>query len=130
MGLVAGGRGGAEEKKEEEEKKKEKISHMCESIGHRPLHGRCPALPSTSTYNLLKQGTGTADHLTLLRLLLVYDASSNICQGVKTNGGNSLSTVKMGWLNINQETLTLVGVKGLKQDSNKCRLSLPMAIFR
>ena len=41
MGLVAGGRGGAEEK-EEEEKKKEKIPHMCESIGHRPLRGRCP----------------------------------------------------------------------------------------
>ena len=40
MGLVAGGRGGAEEKKEEE--KKEKIPHMCESIGHRPLWGRCP----------------------------------------------------------------------------------------
>ena len=37
MGLVAGGRGGAEEKKEEE-----KIPHMCESIGHRPLRGRCP----------------------------------------------------------------------------------------
>ena len=31
--------------KEEEEKKKEekeKIPHMCESIGHRPLQGRCP----------------------------------------------------------------------------------------
>ena len=38
MGLEAGGRGGAEE----EEKKKEKIPHMCESIGHRPLRGRCP----------------------------------------------------------------------------------------
>ena len=30
--------GGTEEKKEEEEK----IPHMCESIGHRPLQGRCP----------------------------------------------------------------------------------------
>ena len=29
-----------EEKKMEEEK--EKIPHMCESIGHRPLRGRCP----------------------------------------------------------------------------------------
>ena len=30
--------------KEEEKKKKEeeKIPHMCESIGHRPLRGRCP----------------------------------------------------------------------------------------
>ena len=32
------------EKEEEEEKKeeKEKVTHMCESIGHRPLWGRCP----------------------------------------------------------------------------------------
>ena len=43
MGLLAGGGGGAEEKKEEE-KKKEKIPHMCESIGHRPLRGRCPKM--------------------------------------------------------------------------------------
>ena len=38
--------GGGMEKKEEEEegkkKEKEKIRHMCESIGHRPLRGRCP----------------------------------------------------------------------------------------
>ena len=26
----------------EEQKEKEKIPHMCESIGHRPLLGRCP----------------------------------------------------------------------------------------
>ena len=32
------GMGGAEE----EGKKKEKIPHMCESIGHRSLWGRCP----------------------------------------------------------------------------------------
>ena len=38
------GEGGAEKKKEKEE---EKIPHMCESIGHRPLRGRCPAPPST-----------------------------------------------------------------------------------
>ena len=33
-----------EEKKKEkkEEKKKEKTPHMCESISHRPLWGRCP----------------------------------------------------------------------------------------
>ena len=43
MGLEVGGRGGTEEEKEEkEEKKEEKIPHMCESIGHRPLRGRCP----------------------------------------------------------------------------------------
>ena len=40
MGLEVGGRGGT--KKEKEEKKEEKIPHMCESIGHRPLRGRCP----------------------------------------------------------------------------------------
>ena len=42
MGLEAGGRGGAEEEEEEEEEKEEKIPHMCESIGHRPLRSRCP----------------------------------------------------------------------------------------
>ena len=26
----------------EEEEEKEKIPHMCESIGHRPLRDRCP----------------------------------------------------------------------------------------
>ena len=31
--------GGGRTEKEEE---KEKIPHMCESIGHRPLRGRCP----------------------------------------------------------------------------------------
>ena len=43
---------------------------MCESIGHRPLRGRCPAPSLNLNHNLLGQGTGTADHLTLLRLLL------------------------------------------------------------
>ena len=33
------GEGGAEMKEEEEE---EKIPHMCESIGHQSLRGRCP----------------------------------------------------------------------------------------
>ena len=47
-----GSEGGAEEKKEEEE---EKIPHMCESIGHRPLRGRCPAPPSTSTTTYLSR---------------------------------------------------------------------------
>ena len=28
---------------------KEKIPHLCESIGHRPLQSRCPASPSTSS---------------------------------------------------------------------------------
>ena len=36
LGFEVGG--GMEEKKE----KKEKIPHMCESTGHRPLWGHCP----------------------------------------------------------------------------------------
>ena len=37
------GGGGTEKKKKKEKKEeKEKVSHMCESIGHRPLRGRCP----------------------------------------------------------------------------------------
>ena len=52
MGLEAGGRGDVEEEKKEE---KEKTSHMCESIGHRPLRGRCPAPPSTSTTTYLSR---------------------------------------------------------------------------
>ena len=31
-----------EEKKKKKKKEEEKIPHMCESIGHRPLRGRCP----------------------------------------------------------------------------------------
>ena len=34
--------GGGMEKEKKEKKKEEKIPHMCESIGHRPLWGRCP----------------------------------------------------------------------------------------
>ena len=48
----------------------EKIPHMCESIGHRPLRGHCPAPSLNLNHKLLQQGTGTADNLTLLRLLL------------------------------------------------------------
>ena len=33
---------GGTEKKEKEKEKEEKIPHMCESVGHRPLWGRCP----------------------------------------------------------------------------------------
>ena len=33
---------GRMEEEEEEEKEEEKIPHMCESIDHRPLRGRCP----------------------------------------------------------------------------------------
>ena len=50
------GEGGTEKKEqEEEEEKEEKIPHMCESIGHRPLRGRCPAPPSTSTTTYLSR---------------------------------------------------------------------------
>ena len=62
------GRGTVEEEKE---KKEEKIPHMCESIGHRPLRGHYPAPSLNFKHNLPKQGTGTADHLTLLRLFCV-----------------------------------------------------------
>ena len=43
MGLEVGG-GGTEEKEKEKEKKEEKKEKtpLCESIGHRPLRGRCP----------------------------------------------------------------------------------------
>ena len=34
-------------KKEKEKEKKEKIPHLCESIGHRPLWGRCPKRKTT-----------------------------------------------------------------------------------
>ena len=33
---------GGTKKKEKEEEEEEKIPHMCESIGHRSLRGRCP----------------------------------------------------------------------------------------
>ena len=44
MGLKTGILWGMTEKKKEEEKEKkeEKTPHMCDSIGHRPLRGRCP----------------------------------------------------------------------------------------
>ena len=41
---------------------------MYEIIGHQPLQGRCPASPFDFIHNLLGQGIGIADHLTLLRL--------------------------------------------------------------
>ena len=60
MGLEAGGRGGTkkEEEKEEEEEEEEKIPHMCESIGHRPLRGRCPKgdQPTEQPTNRLTDG--------------------------------------------------------------------------
>ena len=55
---------------EEKEKEKEKFPHVCESIGHRPLWGRSPAPSFNFILNPLRQGAGTADHLTLLRLLI------------------------------------------------------------
>ena len=72
MGLEVGGGGIEEEEKEKEEK-----IPLCKSIGHRPFQGRCPAPPSTLTSNLLKQGTRTADHLSLLRLFLFFLKSNH-----------------------------------------------------
>ena len=53
MGLEVGG-GGTEEEEEEE---KEKIP-LCESIGHRPLWGRCPkgVKSSDGLYGLSARG--------------------------------------------------------------------------
>ena len=64
--LEVGG-GGSEKEEEEKKKMKEKIP-LCESIGHQPLQGRCPAPTLNYDHDLPKQGKGTADHLTLLRL--------------------------------------------------------------
>ena len=33
---------GGTEKEKKKKKEKEKVFHMCESIGHWPLQGRCP----------------------------------------------------------------------------------------
>ena len=66
------GKGGVEEEKEKEEEE-EKSPHICESIGHRPLRGRCPAPSLNFKHNILKQGTGTANRLTLLRLFILID---------------------------------------------------------
>ena len=67
MGLEAGGGGrGAEEEMEKEKEKK--IPHMCESIGHQPLRAAA-LLPLNFNHNLLRQGTSTADHLTLLQTI-------------------------------------------------------------
>ena len=41
---------------------------MCEITGHRPFWGRFPATSLNFKHNLLRQGTGSADHLTLLQL--------------------------------------------------------------
>ena len=45
LGLeTGGGTDGRTEEKGKEEKEEEKIPHMCESIGHWPLRGRCPKM--------------------------------------------------------------------------------------
>ena len=41
IGIWASRRGFEGGGREEEEEKEEIIPHMCESIGHRPLRGRC-----------------------------------------------------------------------------------------
>ena len=84
MGLEVGG-GGTEEMEEE----KEKIP-LCESIGHRPLRGRCPALTLNYNHDLPKQGTGTADHLTLLRLFSFQSASDILAEMINLSSGRIL----------------------------------------
>ena len=53
--------GGMEKKKEEkeEEEKKEKVSHMCEGKGHRPLRGRCPKRIKQNATSLLHPSAWT-----------------------------------------------------------------------
>ena len=51
---------------------------MCGSIGHRPLWGRCPAPSLNFNHNLLRQGTGTADHLTLLRFFIMAEVHTSL----------------------------------------------------
>ena len=65
MGLEAGGRGGAGEKKKKKEKEEEeeKIPHMCESIGHRSLRGRCPKVEKQAFWILFGQRPQRADVL-------------------------------------------------------------------
>ena len=50
LGFEGGGTEKKEKKEEEEKEKKEKISHMCESIGHRPLRGRCPKMITSNKW--------------------------------------------------------------------------------
>ena len=47
----------------EKEKEKEKIPHMYESIGHRPLWGRCLAPPFNTDHQLLKGRVHTNSNL-------------------------------------------------------------------
>ena len=57
LALIEGGAVEEEEGEEEEGK----ISPMCESIGHRPLRGRCP---KTVTNTSLENNTGSRERLT------------------------------------------------------------------
>ena len=43
-----------------EEKEEEKIPHMCESIVHRPLWGRCLKIGDDIALQICKRGTQTA----------------------------------------------------------------------
>ena len=63
------GGGGGTEKEEEKEEEEEKIPLMNKNMGHRTLWGRCPTPSLNINHNLLRQGKGTADHLTLWRLI-------------------------------------------------------------
>ena len=54
---------------EEEEEEKEEKMPLCESIDH-----HAPTL--NYNHDLPKQGTGTADHLKLLRLFIHYERTN------------------------------------------------------
>ena len=74
--LGGGGRGAEEEKEEKEEK----IPHMCESIGHRPLRSRCPKREHLNfveemTRCRIYECTGYAGLLTLFNMLAMFTMS-------------------------------------------------------
>ena len=58
------------------------------SIGHRPLRGRCPSHHHTSTDTHVG-ATGTADHLTLLRLFSFLGSGPSGPMSCRTQGGIS-----------------------------------------
>ena len=78
--------------------KEEKNPHMCERIGHRALRGRCPASPLTS-HNLLRQGTGTPDYLTLLWLFILFLCAifSDWIKTVRPNRRTDRLDLKLHW---------------------------------
>ena len=77
MGLEAGGEGGCGGGGGGEEEEGENPLYVCKHRSSTPS-GLLPCSPLNLNHNLLKQGTGTADHLTLLRLFLLHQNIQDI----------------------------------------------------